>query len=117
MAVSALPIGHKLQEYRIQTLLGAGGFGLTYLVGLGLLLEERIAFGAVLGGTIVSGASLLVSLVVRDVTPPTVLAALGFVVLVGAAAAVWVARALRPERASNFARADGAAPMDPSRAS
>ena len=82
----------------------AAGFGLTYLVGLGLLLEERIAFGAVLGGTIVSGASLLVSLVVRDVTPPTVLAALGFVVLVGAAAAGWQRKQLAADVAAARAR-------------
>ena len=65
----------------------AAGFGLTYLVGLGLLLEERIAFGAVLGAAAVAALSLVLSLVVRDVTAPTVLAALGFVVLVGVAAA------------------------------
>src|ERR1044071_8852624 len=31
MAVPALPSGYSLQEYRIERLLGAGGFGLTYL--------------------------------------------------------------------------------------
>ena len=31
MAVPALPSGYALQEYRIEKLLGAGGFGLTYL--------------------------------------------------------------------------------------
>ncbi|MFL5001259.1 MAG: serine/threonine-protein kinase [Xanthobacteraceae bacterium] len=31
MAVPALPSGYALQEYRIERLLGAGGFGLTYL--------------------------------------------------------------------------------------
>jgi formylglycine-generating enzyme required for sulfatase activity/serine/threonine protein kinase len=28
---NALPIGHQLQEYRLQSLLGHGGFGITYL--------------------------------------------------------------------------------------
>jgi serine/threonine protein kinase len=31
MASQALPAGHSLQEYRIEKLLGTGGFGLTYL--------------------------------------------------------------------------------------
>src|SRR5262245_57321415 len=31
MAANALPAGHAVQEYRIEKLLGAGGFGLTYL--------------------------------------------------------------------------------------
>src|SRR5260221_10665590 len=31
MAVPPLPIGHKVHEYRIDALLGTGGFGLTYL--------------------------------------------------------------------------------------
>src|SRR6185503_778893 len=29
--IPALPAGHQLQEYRIEKLLGVGGFGLTYL--------------------------------------------------------------------------------------
>src|SRR6185503_11719145 len=31
MAVPSLPAGYALQEYRIERLLGVGGFGLTYL--------------------------------------------------------------------------------------
>src|SRR5258705_7185368 len=31
MAADALPSGYGLQEYRIERLLGVGGFGLTYL--------------------------------------------------------------------------------------
>jgi serine/threonine protein kinase len=31
MSANALPAGHSLQEYRIEKLLGVGGFGLTYL--------------------------------------------------------------------------------------
>jgi len=52
------------------------GYGLTYLAGIGLLLEERIAFGAVLGAMAVAAASFLLSLAARDVTAATVLAAL-----------------------------------------
>jgi hypothetical protein len=64
------------------------GFGLTYLTGIALSLEERIAFGAVIGATAVAGLSFVLSLVVRDVTVVTVLLALGIVFL---AAAVVVA--------------------------
>src|SRR6185436_10567215 len=31
MATNALPAGYALQEYRIEKVLGVGGFGLTYL--------------------------------------------------------------------------------------
>ena len=65
------------------------GYGLTYLAGIGLLLEERIAFGAVLGAMAVAAVSFLLSLAARDVTVATVLAALALVLL---AAAVSVAR-------------------------
>ncbi|HEY8862547.1 MAG TPA: hypothetical protein VIO37_00045 [Candidatus Dormibacteraeota bacterium] len=63
----------------------AAGYGLTYLIGLALSVEERIAFGAVIGATAVAGTSLLISLVVRDVTVVTVLLALGIVLLIAAA--------------------------------
>jgi len=59
----------------------AAGFGLTYLIGLAFSIEERIAFGAVIGAMAVAGVSLLISLVVRDVTLVTVLLALGIVLL------------------------------------
>ncbi len=82
----------------------AAGFGLTYLVGIGLLLEERIAFGAVLGATAVAAVSLVLSLAVRDVTLVTVLAALGFVVLLGAAAVTWQLRQVHADIAGAGAR-------------
>ena len=59
----------------------AAGYGLTYLTGVGLLLEERIAFGAVLGAAAVAALSFLLSLAVRDVMVATVLAALGLALL------------------------------------
>ena len=47
MAANALPAGHTLQEYRIEKLLGVGGFGLTYLavdqnLGLKVALKEYL---------------------------------------------------------------------------
>jgi hypothetical protein len=62
------------------------GFGLTYLTGIALSLEERVAFGAVIGATAVAGVSFVFSLIVRDVTVVTVLLALGIVFLVAVAA-------------------------------
>jgi hypothetical protein len=64
----------------------AAGFGLTYLVGIALSLEERIAFGAVLGAMAVAAAGFVVSLAVRDVTGVTVVLALVIVILAAAAA-------------------------------
>jgi hypothetical protein len=61
----------------------AAGYGLTYQVGIALLLEERIAFGAVLGAMAVTALSFLLSLAVRDVTVVTVVAALAVSVLAG----------------------------------
>jgi hypothetical protein len=62
----------------------AAGYGLTYLIGLGLTVEERIAFGTVIGAAAVTAVSVLMSLVVRDVTVVTVLPALGLVLLAAA---------------------------------
>ena len=64
------------------------GFGLTYLSGIGLMLEERIAFGAVLGAMTVAAVSFLLSLAARDVTVATVLAALALVLLAAAVSVV-----------------------------
>ena len=66
----------------------AAGYGLTYLAGIGLLFEERIAFGAVLGAMAVAAVSFLLSLAARDVTAATVLVALALALLVGAASIV-----------------------------
>jgi hypothetical protein len=48
------------------------GFGITYLSGVPLNVEERIVFGAVVGAMAVAAASFAASLVARDVTPLTV---------------------------------------------
>ena len=60
------------------------GFGITYLSGIGLNLEERIVFGVVLGAMAVAAASFAPSLVFRDITEATAL--LGLAVALGAAA-------------------------------
>jgi hypothetical protein len=75
----------------------AAGFGITYLSGIPLHLEERIAFGAVLGAMAVAASSFVLSLAVRDVTVLTVLPGL-LIALAGAAAAVvWQFDRLRLE--------------------
>jgi hypothetical protein len=66
----------------------AAGLGLTYLIGVPLIFEERIVFGAVLGATAVAGAGFVLALVVRDITVLTVLLALGIVLAVSAVAVV-----------------------------
>jgi hypothetical protein len=68
----------------------AAGFGLTYLIGVPLLLEERIAFGAVLGATAVTGLAFAFALVARDVTLLVVLVPLGIVLAIaGVAIVLW----------------------------
>jgi hypothetical protein len=67
----------------------AAGFGLTYLIGLSLLLEERIAFGAVVGAAAVAAVTFVLSLAVRDVTAVTALVGLSLVVLAAAGALAW----------------------------
>jgi hypothetical protein len=63
------------------------GFCITYLTGISLNLEERVAFGAVLGAIAVTAASFVLSLLVRDVTLLTVLLGLA-IALAGAAVSV-----------------------------
>jgi len=58
----------------------AAGFGVTYLSGVPLGLEERVLFGSVLGAMATAAATFVPSLVVRDVTLPTV--ALGFAIAI-----------------------------------
>ncbi|MEO8744943.1 MAG: hypothetical protein ABI334_00440 [Candidatus Dormiibacterota bacterium] len=65
------------------------GFGLTYLTGLGLTLEERIAFGAVIGAMAVAGSTFVLSMVVRDVTVTTDVAGLAVALVAGLVAAVF----------------------------
>jgi hypothetical protein len=64
------------------------GFGITYLSGIALNLEERIAFGAVMGVMAVSAASFIASMLVRDVTIGTVLFGLVIPLGLGAGAAI-----------------------------
>ncbi len=52
------------------------GFGITYLSQVELNLEERIAFGTVLGAMAVATVSFVLSMAVRDVTLFTVLIAM-----------------------------------------
>jgi hypothetical protein len=75
----------------------AAGYGLTYLIGLGLSVEERIAFGTVLGAMAVAGIALAISLVARDVTPVTVLLALGLVLLLAVTSVVTHRRLARSD--------------------
>jgi len=67
----------------------AAGYGLTYLSGIGLLVEERFAFGTVLGAMAVAALSFVFSLGVRDVTLVTVVAAMVLALLAGAASTAW----------------------------
>jgi hypothetical protein len=63
----------------------AAGFGITYWAGVALNLEERIAFGVVLGAMAAMVVSFVASLMVRDVTQWTVFAGLLIALLVGLA--------------------------------
>ena len=65
----------------------AAGFGVTYLSGVPLNLEERVVFGAVLGAMLVAATTFLPALLWRDVTPVTVLFGLLIGLAVGAAGA------------------------------
>ena len=65
------------------------GFGVTYLCGVALTLEERIAFGTVLGAMLVSVLTFVGSMAVRDVTVATVLIGTLLAVIGGVAVAVW----------------------------
>ena len=67
----------------------AAGFGTTYLSGVALQLEERIAFGAVVGAMVVAALSFVLSLAVRDVTAMTALVGLVIALAGGTAALVW----------------------------
>ncbi|TMF36787.1 MAG: hypothetical protein E6I27_12070 [Chloroflexi bacterium] len=62
----------------------AAGFGITYLTGIALTLEERLVFGLVLGAAAVSVTTFLPALVVHDLTLPTVVGGLAIAVAIGA---------------------------------
>jgi hypothetical protein len=59
------------------------GFGLTHLSGLALKLEERIAFGAVLGAMAVAAFSFALSELARDVTALTDMGGLAVALAIG----------------------------------
>jgi hypothetical protein len=86
----------------------AAGFGLTYLSGLPLVLEERLAFGAVIGALSVSIVDLVLALAV-GLSLASVLAGLAGVLALSAAA-VWRARSSLPaelaEAAGRWRRAE-----------
>jgi hypothetical protein len=73
------------------------GFGLTYLIGVPLLLEERIAFGAVLGATAVAGLAFALALLARDVTAWMALLALGTLLVMAAVAIARHGKLMRAE--------------------
>jgi len=64
------------------------GFGITYLSGIALTLEERIVYGSVLGAMTVTATTFAVSMIVRDVTLSTVVVGLAIAVALGAAGVV-----------------------------
>jgi hypothetical protein len=64
------------------------GFGITYLSGMALNFEERLAFGTVLGAMAVSVVSFLLSMVVRDVTLGTVITGIAIAIAAGGGVAV-----------------------------
>ncbi|HKW58279.1 MAG TPA: hypothetical protein VJR46_00775 [Candidatus Dormibacteraeota bacterium] len=66
-------------------LAAAAGFGVTYLAGLRLSFEERVVFGTVLGGAVVSVATFVPALFMRDVTMVTALVGLAVTVAAGTA--------------------------------
>src|SRR4029077_9872038 len=69
----------------------AAGFGVTYLSGVPLNLEERVVFGAVLGAMLVAATTFVPALLWRAVTPTTVSLGLLGGLAVGAAG-VYVGR-------------------------
>jgi hypothetical protein len=77
------------------------GFGITYSSGIGLNLEERLAFGAVLGAMAFAATSFVLSLLVRDVTLTTVLVGFALTLAGGAATALLK----REQLASDFSDA------------
>ncbi|HKC19256.1 MAG TPA: hypothetical protein VKE27_06440 [Candidatus Dormibacteraeota bacterium] len=66
----------------------AAGFGITYLSGVALDLEERILFGVVLGAMVVAAASFVPALLLRDVTPLTVWIGLVVAIALGVAGVI-----------------------------
>ncbi|HET7467443.1 MAG TPA: hypothetical protein VFL29_12330 [Candidatus Dormibacteraeota bacterium] len=65
------------------------GFGITFLSTVDLNLEERIAFGTVLGAMAVASVSFVLSMAARDVNLWTVLGAIAVTTIAGIALVVW----------------------------
>lgn len=63
----------------------AAGFGITYLSGIAFTLEERIAYGTVIGAMAVAATSFSAALAARDVSMVTAMAGLAPVVATGVA--------------------------------
>jgi hypothetical protein len=80
------------------------GFGITYLSGVALSLEERLAFGAVLGAMAVSAVSFIASTIVRDVTMGTVLVGLAVPLGLGSGTAIASRARVRADAADATAR-------------
>jgi hypothetical protein len=80
------------------------GFGITYLSGAALNLEERLAFGTVLGAMTVAVACFLLSMLVRDVTAFSVLLGLSLALAAGAGAAIAGRDRLASDLSDAFAR-------------
>jgi hypothetical protein len=64
------------------------GFGITYVSGADLVLEERLAFGTVLGAMAVAAVTFIFSMIARDVTLLTVLLGLAAALVAGGGATV-----------------------------
>jgi hypothetical protein len=62
---------------------GVAGFGITYLSGVRLTLEERVIFGTVLGAAVVSITTFVPAYFARDVTAFTAVLGLAIAVAVG----------------------------------
>jgi hypothetical protein len=75
----------------------AAGFGITYLSGVPLNLEERIVFGVVLGAMAVAATTFVLAFVARDVTPLTVWVGLLGAVALGSAGIVLARNQLAPD--------------------
>ena len=88
------------------------GFGITYLSGVALNLEERLAFGTVLGAMAVAALSFVLSMAIRDVTVASVLLGLAIALAIGIAAAI-VKRDLVASDLSDAVARWGASPRSP----
>jgi hypothetical protein len=87
----------------------AAGFGITYLSGVAFNLEERIAFGTVLGAMAVAASTFMVSLALRDVTLGSDLAGLAITLAAGVAGVVMARAEVRRDLAD--ARVRWGAPL------